>query len=63
MCIFLLTVLLWFFREPGFMPGWGQLFDDYVADGTVATAMGFLLCVLPRERPHLNFSAKSKVTF
>jgi len=25
---FLMLVLLWFFREPKFMPGWGELFKD-----------------------------------
>ena len=59
--VFLLTVLLWFFREPGFIPGWGILFkDDYVANGTVATAMGFLLFILPREKPDVFCNSKSK---
>lgn len=46
------TVLLWFFREPGFMPGWSVLFkDEFVSDGTVAITMATLLFILPSRRP------------
>lgn len=52
MGVFVLTVLLWFFREPGFMPGWGELFqDDYVSDGTVAMTMAIVLFFLPSIKP------------
>uniref|UniRef100_H2YTW3 Citrate transporter-like domain-containing protein n=1 Tax=Ciona savignyi TaxID=51511 RepID=H2YTW3_CIOSA len=49
--VFILTAILWFFRKPGFMPGWGQLFNGNVSDGTVAMTMSFILFMLPRERP------------
>nr|XP_009860115.1 solute carrier family 13 member 5-like isoform X2 [Ciona intestinalis] len=56
--LFTTTALLWFFRDPGFMPGWSILFEeDYVDDGTVAMTMAFLLFVLPSERP--SFLRKS----
>ncbi|XP_078491315.1 Na(+)/citrate cotransporter-like [Ciona intestinalis] len=56
--IFTTTALLWFFRDPGFMPGWSILFEeDYVDDGTVAMAMSFLLFILPSEKP--SFLRKS----
>ncbi|XP_076817772.1 solute carrier family 13 member 2-like isoform X3 [Clavelina lepadiformis] len=52
LAIFITTALLWFFRKPGFMPGWGVIFlDGYVSDGTVAITMAFLLFLLPKERP------------
>ncbi|KAI3354318.1 hypothetical protein L3Q82_018850 [Scortum barcoo] len=41
--IFILLVLLWFTREPGFIPGWATvLFNKdktYVTDGTVVILM------------------------
>lgn len=50
--IFVSTVLLWFFREPGFMPGWSVIFPDgYVDDSTVAAFMAVLLYFLPSEKP------------
>ncbi|KPP77347.1 solute carrier family 13 member 1-like [Scleropages formosus] len=52
--IFLLMVLLWFLREPGFMPGWASLFPDYVGyatDATVAVMMGLTLFVIPAYKP------------
>ena len=27
--LFIIAVLLWFFRDPGFLPGWQNLFDSY----------------------------------
>nr|XP_009862212.1 solute carrier family 13 member 2-like [Ciona intestinalis] len=49
--VFILTALLWLFRKPGFITGWGQIFDGNVSDGTTAITMSFLLFILPRERP------------
>uniref|UniRef100_H2YTW2 Uncharacterized protein n=1 Tax=Ciona savignyi TaxID=51511 RepID=H2YTW2_CIOSA len=59
--VFILTAILWFFRKPGFMPGWGQLFNGNVSDGTVAMTMSFILFMLPRERP--EFLCNSKGTY
>nr|XP_023834193.1 solute carrier family 13 member 2-like isoform X2 [Salvelinus alpinus] len=53
--LFVLLVLLWFTREPGFMPGWATvLFNKdrpYVTDGTVAILMSTLFFVIPAQLP------------
>uniref|UniRef100_H2YTW0 Citrate transporter-like domain-containing protein n=1 Tax=Ciona savignyi TaxID=51511 RepID=H2YTW0_CIOSA len=58
--VFILTAILWFFRKPGFMPGWGQLFNGNVSDGTVAMTMSFILFMLPRERPEFLCNSKDQ---
>ncbi|NXV00570.1 S13A2 protein, partial [Cettia cetti] len=50
--LFILLVLLWFTREPGFIPGWATvLFNkdntSYVTDATVALFISILLFILP----------------
>ncbi|NXB99768.1 S13A2 protein, partial [Orthonyx spaldingii] len=52
--IFVLLVLLWFTREPGFIPGWATvLFNtkdtSYVTDATVALFVSILLFILPSD--------------
>ncbi|XP_074528665.1 solute carrier family 13 member 2 [Halichoeres trimaculatus] len=51
--IFVLLVLLWFTREPGFIDGWATvLFNKggpYVSDGTVAILMSTLFFVIPSQ--------------
>uniref|UniRef100_A0A3B3ZQI1 Solute carrier family 13 member 2 n=1 Tax=Periophthalmus magnuspinnatus TaxID=409849 RepID=A0A3B3ZQI1_9GOBI len=51
--IFVLLVVLWFTREPGFIPGWATvLFNQelsYVSDGTVAILMSMLFFVVPSQ--------------
>uniref|UniRef100_A0A671QPL7 Solute carrier family 13 member 2-like n=1 Tax=Sinocyclocheilus anshuiensis TaxID=1608454 RepID=A0A671QPL7_9TELE len=51
--IFVILVILWFTREPGFMPGWAtELFNkngQYVTDGTVAIFMSTLFFVIPSQ--------------
>ncbi|XP_031652822.1 solute carrier family 13 member 2-like isoform X2 [Oncorhynchus kisutch] len=53
--LFVLLVLLWFTREPGFMPGWATvLFNKdrpYVTDGTVAILMSTLFFMIPSQLP------------
>jgi len=50
--VFATTVLLWFFRAPGFMPGWDVFFvEDFMDDGTVAIFMALTLFFLPEEKP------------
>ncbi|XP_061924658.1 solute carrier family 13 member 2-like isoform X1 [Entelurus aequoreus] len=53
--IFTLLVLLWFTREPGFIPGWATvLFNQnkkYVTDGTVAIFMSALFFCIPSRLP------------
>ncbi|XP_057295810.1 Na(+)/citrate cotransporter-like isoform X2 [Hydractinia symbiolongicarpus] len=54
---FIVLVLLWFLREPKFMPGWGELFKKgYISDGTAAMIIAFLLFQIPSQVPIcLNF--------
>ncbi|XP_038830120.1 solute carrier family 13 member 5-like isoform X1 [Salvelinus namaycush] len=53
--LFVLLVLLWFTREPGFMPGWATvLFNKdrpYVTDGTVVILMSTLFFMIPAQLP------------
>ncbi|XP_072318717.1 solute carrier family 13 member 2-like isoform X2 [Eucyclogobius newberryi] len=53
--IFMLLVLLWFTRDPGFIPGWATvLFNQekkYVTDGTVAILMSSLFFCIPSSLP------------
>ncbi|KAM6118585.1 solute carrier family 13 member 2 [Phoenicopterus ruber ruber] len=50
--LFILLVLLWFTRDPGFIPGWATvLFNkndkSYVTDATVAIFISVLLFIIP----------------
>ncbi|XP_056267813.1 solute carrier family 13 member 2-like [Pseudoliparis swirei] len=53
--IFLLLIVLWFTREPGFFDGWATvLFNKggpFVSDGTVAIFMSMLFFVVPSQMP------------
>uniref|UniRef100_A0A669DSK2 Solute carrier family 13 member 4 n=1 Tax=Oreochromis niloticus TaxID=8128 RepID=A0A669DSK2_ORENI len=48
---FILMTLLWFTREPGFVPGWTSLFEKkgYRTDATVSVLLGFLLFLIPSD--------------
>ncbi|KAJ8006527.1 hypothetical protein DPEC_G00108180 [Dallia pectoralis] len=50
---FILMTLLWFTREPGFIPGWTSFFEKkgYRTDATVSVLLGFLLFLIPARRP------------
>ncbi|KAJ8381988.1 hypothetical protein SKAU_G00027660 [Synaphobranchus kaupii] len=50
---FVLMTLLWFTREPGFVPGWTSLFEKkgYRTDATVSVLLGFLLFLIPARKP------------
>lgn len=56
--IFVLLVLLWFTREPGFIDGWATvLFNKegaFVSDGTVAILMSMLFFVIPSQLPRFG---------
>ncbi|NWX30560.1 S13A2 protein, partial [Notiomystis cincta] len=57
--LFILLVLLWFTREPGFIPGWATvLFNNdeisYVTDATVALFISLLLFILPSGLPKME---------
>uniref|UniRef100_A0A667WYG7 Solute carrier family 13 member 1 n=1 Tax=Myripristis murdjan TaxID=586833 RepID=A0A667WYG7_9TELE len=48
--VFLLMVLLWLSRDPGFLPGWASLlpqFSSCTTDATVALLLGLLLFIIP----------------
>ncbi|XP_068187387.1 solute carrier family 13 member 2-like [Antennarius striatus] len=53
--IFIVMVLLWFTREPGFIDGWATvLFNQngtYVSDGTVAVFIAVLFFIIPSRLP------------
>uniref|UniRef100_A0A3B4UT27 Solute carrier family 13 member 1 n=1 Tax=Seriola dumerili TaxID=41447 RepID=A0A3B4UT27_SERDU len=47
--VFLVMVLLWLTRSPGFMPGWASLFPHhlgFITDATVALLLGLLFFIL-----------------
>ncbi|XP_071405860.1 solute carrier family 13 member 4 [Pithys albifrons albifrons] len=50
---FILMTLLWFTREPGFVPGWSSFFEKkgYRTDATVSVFLGFLLFLIPTKKP------------
>ncbi|XP_015482441.1 solute carrier family 13 member 4 [Parus major] len=50
---FILMTLLWFTREPGFVPGWSSFFEKkgYRTDATVSVFLGFLLFLIPVKKP------------
>uniref|UniRef100_A0A8C1Z3K8 Solute carrier family 13 member 1 n=1 Tax=Cyprinus carpio TaxID=7962 RepID=A0A8C1Z3K8_CYPCA len=55
MIIFILMAILWFTRNPGFMPGWSALFPDYpgyATDATVALLLGFTFFIIPAHKPN-----------
>ncbi|NWV20764.1 S13A2 protein, partial [Origma solitaria] len=51
--LFILLVILWFTREPGFFPGWATVLfnkdESYVTDATVAIFISVLLFILPSD--------------
>ncbi|GAB1290681.1 Solute carrier family 13 (sodium/sulfate symporters), member 4 [Apodemus speciosus] len=50
---FILMTVLWFTREPGFVPGWDSFFEKkgYRTDATVSVFLGFLLFLIPSKKP------------
>ncbi|XP_077336561.1 solute carrier family 13 member 2 [Lithobates pipiens] len=54
--LFTLLVILWFTRDPGFMPGWATISfnkggKEYVTDATVAVFIALMLFLFPSEFP------------
>ncbi|KAK7882091.1 hypothetical protein WMY93_028265 [Mugilogobius chulae] len=64
--IFTLLVLLWFTRDPGFIPGWATvLFNQdkkYVTDGTVAILMSSLFFCIPSSLPPFCCGSSSEAS-
>ncbi|KFW62508.1 Solute carrier family 13 member 2, partial [Pygoscelis adeliae] len=69
--LFILLILLWFTRDPGFIQGWAAaLFDkndtSYVTDATVAIFISILLFIIPsdianNDRDEQQTGSKSKI--
>ncbi|KAM7002338.1 solute carrier family 13 member 1 [Tautogolabrus adspersus] len=56
--VFLLMVLLWLTRSPGFIPGWASLFphhSGYITDATVALLLGLLFFIVPGSGPSQKY--------
>uniref|UniRef100_A0A8C4KLS6 Solute carrier family 13 member 1 n=1 Tax=Dromaius novaehollandiae TaxID=8790 RepID=A0A8C4KLS6_DRONO len=50
--LFILMTLLWFTRDPGFIPGWSSLFPEYkgfATDSTTALVIGLLFFIIPAK--------------
>ncbi|XP_064425132.1 Na(+)/citrate cotransporter [Latimeria chalumnae] len=70
--LFTLLVVLWFTREPGFVPGWATyLFNsdqEFVTDATVAVFIAILLFIVPSKKPTFkcwnrsSYDTKTNVT-
>ncbi|NXB45196.1 S13A2 protein, partial [Leucopsar rothschildi] len=63
--IFILLVVLWFTREPGFFPGWATvLFNkdgtSYVTDATVSIFVSLLLFILPSGFPNQETEGRGR---
>ncbi|XP_070563109.1 Na(+)/citrate cotransporter-like [Ptychodera flava] len=53
-CHFGILALLWLTRDPGFVPGWGQYFEEgYVTDATAAMMVAVSLFVFPSRKPNI----------
>ncbi|XP_004716211.1 solute carrier family 13 member 5 [Echinops telfairi] len=62
---FILLVVLWFSRDPGFMPGWMSIAwvegnTKYASDATVAVFVAILLFIVPAQKPKFNFCSQSE---
>ncbi|XP_036612588.1 solute carrier family 13 member 5 [Trichosurus vulpecula] len=62
---FLLLIFLWFFRDPGFIPGWQSFYwmenkKKYVSDGTVAVFVSILMFILPSQKFKFNFRSQTE---
>nr|XP_033778329.1 solute carrier family 13 member 2 [Geotrypetes seraphini] len=60
--LFILLILLWFSRDPGFMPGWAtNSFNrggkEYVTDATVAIFIAIVLFIVPSNIPICSSSS------
>ncbi|XP_038670711.1 solute carrier family 13 member 2-like [Scyliorhinus canicula] len=56
--LFILLVLLWFTRDPGFIPGWASvLFNKnntkFVTDATVVMFIAMIMFIVPSDKPRL----------
>ncbi|XP_052788813.1 solute carrier family 13 member 2-like [Mya arenaria] len=69
--VFVSMVLLWLFRNPPIISGWGDLFVDtdindgqsLVSDSTPCILLGTLLFILPEKRPNILCWRKGKPSY
>ncbi|XP_054022433.1 solute carrier family 13 member 2 isoform X2 [Dryobates pubescens] len=58
LAVFILLVLLWFTREPGFIPGWATILfnseHSYVTDATAAIFISILLFMIPANMDYTD---------
>ncbi|NXP17498.1 S13A1 protein, partial [Scytalopus superciliaris] len=50
--LFILMTILWFTRDPGFIPGWSSVFPKYkgyITDSTAALVVGILFFIIPAK--------------
>ena len=61
LCLFVVVVLLWLFRSPGFIHGWGDAIEDLsgtkVTDSTSAMAINILMFALPADKSFWSFTS------
>ncbi|XP_030392829.1 solute carrier family 13 member 5 isoform X1 [Gopherus evgoodei] len=61
--LFILLILLWFSRDPGFIPGWATFLfnkdEEYVTDASVALFVALLLFVVPATKPKFNCCSRN----
>ncbi|XP_053085187.1 solute carrier family 13 member 2-like isoform X2 [Pangasianodon hypophthalmus] len=64
--LFILLILLWFTREPGFIPGWASLLFNqekmFVTDGTVSIFVSFLFFIIPSKLPRCWHTGSLDIT-
>ncbi|XP_067864633.1 solute carrier family 13 member 2-like isoform X2 [Heptranchias perlo] len=60
--LFVLLVVLWFTRDPGFVPGWATvLFNkENVTDATVVIFVSFIMFIFPSDKPRLPCFNKAR---
>uniref|UniRef100_U3EU10 Solute carrier family 13 member 2-2 n=1 Tax=Micrurus fulvius TaxID=8637 RepID=U3EU10_MICFL len=63
--LFITLVVLWFTREPGFMPGWANaLFShrakSHITDATVVIFISLLMFLIPSEIPRCSSGAQQE---
>ena len=66
--LFLILILLWFFKSPHFMPGWGDIFEAETSRGKTVTVgsatpaifVSILLFILPQSYDFWPFSPWSR---
>ncbi|XP_072326075.1 Na(+)/citrate cotransporter-like isoform X2 [Scyliorhinus torazame] len=56
--LFILLVVLWFSRDPGFIPGWASVLfnkndSKFVTDATVVMFIAVIMFIVPSDKPRL----------